>query len=125
MSYRRFKITEIDCTPATVATSATLWASDVPTVANVANVAGHNPKPAPQNARTVANIANVAGAQAYSESSNGQAAVPQNSNQGGGIDCAVLSFPPATFATVATVGASSDQTVANVASVAGPHVCSE
>ena len=63
MTYRRFKIPESSLPPATLATFATLRPSEPPSVATVANVAGHRPERTPHKPPSVANVTNVAGAE--------------------------------------------------------------
>jgi hypothetical protein len=48
MSYRRFRLPEMETTPATLATLATVRLDTPPSVANVASVAGHIPEITPR-----------------------------------------------------------------------------
>src|SRR4051794_6220776 len=117
MSYRRFKITQAELPLATLATPATVQASDPRSVARIASVASAEPNLSAEEPATVANVASVARQELKSQpepklSIKGQSAVAED-----GEGDVILPFTLATLATAATLPDKEAPSVAKVATV--------
>src|SRR5215217_1226468 len=95
MAYRRFRLPEIQIGPATLANPATVQATTAQSVADLASVAGAEPKSAPPSGQSVAGLATIAGPHPVSDAPGRAAAAGAHLNTGHGTSpAAALVYDP-------------------------------